>query len=392
MPRPSTPAPAAARASRSAAPRHASGWARLAKPALMALVAASLLSGLLGGLLRAGVTLPALSASTWPGRAVGWHAALMICGFLGTVIGVERAVALRARWAFVAPLASGLGGVLILVGQSPASAALFVLAAAVFTLVNVLIVRKQAAPHTVLLLVAALVWLGGNLHLAYRGLGDASIAAWFAFLVLTIAGERLEMSRLMRRQAAAQPLLVAALSVLLTGVLLGLAPVAANWGGALFGVGLLALALWLAAFDIARHTVRATGLSRYMAICLLGGYVWLAVAGLSWVAYTFGAPTRDAALHALGLGFIVSMVMGHAPVILPAVAGIKVHFDRRFYVPLALLHASLLVRLLGGAWLPDCRTRGAALNAVAIGLFALTMVSAAWSWKRRHDTPRPARL
>jgi len=115
------------------------------------------------------------------------------------------------------------------------------------------------------------------------------------------------------------------------------------------------------------------------------------VAGLSWVAYTFGAPTRDAALHALGLGFIVSMVMGHAPVILPAVAGIKVHFDRRFYVPLALLHASLLVRLLGGAWLPDCRTRGAALNAVAIGLFALTMVSAAWSWKRRHDTPRPAR-
>ncbi|WP_374592333.1 hypothetical protein [Aquabacterium sp.] len=385
------PSPAPSRPSLGAERRRAAGWVRLAKPALMALVAASLLSGLLGGLLRAGVALPALGAGAWPGRAVGWHAALMICGFLGTVIGVERAVALRARWAFVAPFVSGLGGALILVGQTAASAALFVLAAAVFALVNVQIVRKQAAPHTVLLLVAALVWLGGNLHVAYRGLGDTGIAAWFAFLVLTIAAERLEMSRLMRRQAAAQPLLVAAVSILLCGVALGAAPVASAWGGTLFGAGLLALALWLGVFDIARHTVRATGLSRYMAVCLLGGYAWLAVAGVSWVAYTFGAPARDAALHALGLGFIVSMVMGHAPVILPAVAGIKVHFDRRFYVPLALLHASLLVRLLGGAWLPDCRMRGAALNAAAIVLFALTMASAAWSWRRRHNTPRPAR-
>jgi hypothetical protein len=30
---------------------------------------------------------------------------------------------------------------------------------------------------------------------------------------------------------------------------------------------------------------------------------------------------RDAALHGLGLGFLFSMMLGHAPVILPAVAG-----------------------------------------------------------------------
>ena len=86
-----------------------------------------------------------------------------------------------------------------------------------------------------------------------------------------------------------------------------------------------------------------------MAVCLLSGYVWLAVAGIAWAATALGWPARDAALHALGLGFLVSMMLGHAPVILPAVAGIKLQFGRFFYVPLALLQISLLLRLGGGA-------------------------------------------
>ena len=41
------------------------------------------------------------------------------------------------------------------------------------------------------------------------------------------------------------------------------------WGGWLYGLSLAALAAWLVCFDIARRTVRAHGLSRYMAVCLL---------------------------------------------------------------------------------------------------------------------------
>lgn len=107
------------------------------------------------------------------------------------------------------------------------------------------------------------------------------------------------------------------------------------------GAALLALALWLACFDIARRTLRAPGLRRYMAVCLLARYAWLAVGGAAWAAMAQGAPARDAAFHALGLGFAMSMVMAHAPVILPALARVKVEFGGAFYLPLGLLHASL---------------------------------------------------
>ena len=121
-----------------------------------------------------------------------------------------------------------------------------------------------------------------------------------------------------------------------------------------------------------------------MAICLLGGYFWLALAGVAWVATALGLPARDVALHALGLGFTVSMMMGHAPVILPAVARVKLHFSGFFYVPLAALHLSLLVRLGPGLADPRLRATGAVFNALAIALFAATALAAALAWRIHH--------
>ena len=39
------------------------------------------------------------------------------------------------------------------------------------------------------------------------------------------------------------------------------------------------------------------------------------------------------------------MVFGHAPIIFPAVLRVAVPYHATFYLPLALLHASLAVRL-----------------------------------------------
>ncbi|WP_369680285.1 hypothetical protein [Polaromonas sp. AET17H-212] len=361
-------------------------WITLAvRPLLLAGVALSLLAGIAGGLLRVGVVLPALPDALWPGQAALAHAALMICGFLGTVIGIERAVAVKLRAAFLAPLASGAGGALLLLGQPGPGAWLGVAAAAIFTAVNIVIVRRQRAAHTWLLLVAAGAWLAGNLLFATGQGSIATLPWWFAFLVMTIAAERLEMTRLMRRRPAAELSLQAVLVALLAGAAWSaLAPVA---GGLLYGAALTLLALWLAVFDIARHTVRAHGLSRYMAVCLLGGYAWLAVAGVAWAGTALGLPLRDAALHALGLGFIVSMMMGHAPVILPAIARIKLQFGAFFYVPLTVLHLSLLLRLVAGMAGDPLRSTGAALNAAAIALFAATIAGAAIAWRIHHGGP-----
>jgi hypothetical protein len=224
----------------------------------------------------------------------------------------------------------------------------------------------------------------------------APLPWWFDFVVLTVAAERLELARLMRDRPAARALLRGIVWALVAGsalasaagVAAASAPALAMTGGVVYGAALLALAAWLLQVDIARRTVRADGLARYMAVCLLAGYAWLAVAGLAWAATALGAPLRDAALHALGLGFIGSMIFGHAPVILPAVARVKLRFSAAFYVPLALLHATLLVRVLPGTWSPGWRAAGAALNVVALVAFVLTVLHAAW----RARTRAPAGL
>jgi hypothetical protein len=354
----------------------------IVRPAMMLLVAVPLLAAVAGGLLRAGVAWPGLSGSGLAGKAAVAHAALMMSGFLGTVISIERAVAVKRRWAIAAPLLSGIGSVLMLAGQTTLAGGLGVLAALAFVGVNVVVVKRQPADHTVLLLVGAACWLAGNLLYAAGLGGGATFPWWFAFLALTIAAERLEMTRLMRRHAAAGPALHAILFALLAGAALsGPQPTA---GGIVFGTALVALGGWLGLFDIARRTVFAHGLSRYMAVCLLCGYAWLAVAGVAWAGMALGLPTRDIALHALGIGFVVSMVMGHAPVILPAVARIKLQFGPWFYAPLAVLHASLLLRVADGGQNTGLRSAGASLNAVALVLFAATVVGSALRWRTVH--------
>lgn len=366
--------------------RNSSSFAVGVRLVAAAMVVTALATGIVGGLVRAGaVTLP-LSPSGWAGTAVSDHAFLMVCGFLGTVIGFERAVALRHRWAFIGPFASA-GAALCLLNGEPRGAYWLAAGAAVsLACVCGVVVRMQRAAHTVLLLVAALAWAAGCLLHALGVRLGAVIPLWFCFLILTVASERLEMTRLMRRRAgAALALYVLFAAALLSAALSSVTPAT---GGVLFGLSLAGLALWLLWFDIARKTVRAHGLSRYMAVCLLSGYVWLCIAGLAWSGTAAGFGFRDVALHALGLGFLLSMVFGHAPVILPAVARVKLRFSWAYYVPLALLHASLLVRALGS--IVDYRlvALGAAGNVLSIALFACTVFGSAMAFRAQQKRAR----
>jgi hypothetical protein len=140
---------------------------------------------------------------------------------------------------------------------------------------------------------------------------------------------------------------------------------------------LLALALWLFRFDIARRTVRQHGLTRFMALCLLTGYFWLAVSGVLVLASAplEAGPKYDGALHAFFLGFVFSMIFGHAPVIFPAVLNLQPCFRPVFYLHLAVLHAALMLRVGSDlAQWPTARQWGGALNAIAVALFLVTTV------------------
>jgi hypothetical protein len=216
--------------------------------------------------------------------------------------------------------------------------------------------------------------------------GDPASAtpAWLGFLVLTIAGERLELSRFMPPSPRAK-LVFAAISIflLLGAVFAVLAP---QPGWKIVAAALLALSIWLAAKDVARRTIREKGLTRYIAAALLAGYAWLAIGALIALADPHFAPRRpayDAALHAWFLGFVFSMVFGHAPIIAPALLRVPLPYSAWFYLPLVVLHASLVERAAGDLLvMPALRERGAVGNAAAIAIFLVTMLAAGLSRRR----------
>ena len=302
----------------------------------------SLAFGIAGGLAR-------LGPFEAPAMAVAFHGPLMVSAFFGTVIALERAAALERPWAYAAPLLAGLGGIALLFGIVLAGFALLALASLAFLAASVAVLRRQPSLETATLLGGAAAWLAGNVMLLE---GQPAVPWWMAFFALTIGAERLELSRYLKRPPAAR----FAFAALAAGLLVSpLHPPA-------LGVVLVLLALWMGAFDLARVTVRQSGLPRYVAACLLAGYFWLAVAG----ALVAGSFAYDAAMHAFFVGFVFSMVFGHAPVILPAVLRVRFPYSPFLYLPLLLLHLSLAVRVALstpiGAW----------GNAAAIALFVAT--------------------
>jgi hypothetical protein len=352
----------------------------------LALALVALLAALWAGLLRLGLDVAPLRP-----ELAGLHGPLLVLGFLGTQIGLERAVALRRPWPYVVPAAAGAGALWLLVGL-PADAGRALLAAGGIGLVAVFVVVHGLQPswHNTVMGLGALAWAVGAIGWL-AGLELARVVPWLAgFLVLTIVGERLELSRMRRPSAAARRLLLAAVGLLCAGVALTLPWSAA--GVRLAGVGMLAEAAWLARHDIARRTVRMPGAPRYMAVALMAGYAWLAVGGAIWVAqgrltgYGYG---YDAMVHAIFLGFVFSMVFAHAPVIVPAVLGVALPYRRVLYAPLGLLHAGLLVRLVGDATGDIGTWRwGGVLNETAIVLFLGVAAGSAARGRRRMVVAR----
>jgi len=331
----------------------------------------ALFAGVGAGLARLGWTVPEVAVS-----AAALHGPLMICGFFGTVIALERAVAVGYAWAYIGPLLAGAGGIAALAGVPAIAPWLFLTGGVVLLVATVDIFRRQAALFTFTLVAGAIAWTVGCALWATGTPSHAVVPWWLAFLILTIAGERLELSRFLKPSRVAR----GAFATILVIIAAGVAGSEREWGPRVFAVGLLALALWLGKQDLARRTVRGQGLTRFIAVCLLAGYAWLAVGALVVLGaggLVPGTPSYDAAVHALALGFVSSMVFGHAPIIFPAVLGVRVPYHPAFYVPLALLHGSLVVRLAGdGAGRFDWTRAGGLLNAVALATFIVGTMAA----------------
>jgi hypothetical protein len=312
--------------------------------ALLALAVFALLAALWAGLLRLGWSLPPLQ----PGLYLA-HGPLMVSGFLGTLISLERAVAIARKSAYLAPFLTGIGALALIFSVPDPVGALLITAGSAALIGNfAIILKRQAALFTVTMTLGALAWLIGNCLWLSGVPVPLMVFWWAAFLVLTITGERLELSRMIKPVPRSHALFAIAVAIYLCGI------VAATFtlvpGMRIAALGVIALALWLARYDIARRTVRQKGLTRFIAATLLGGYAWLAVSGVFWFVFAgaLAGYRYDAILHSVFLGFVFSMIFAHAPVIFPAVTGKPMPYRPLFYVHVVLLHISLLLRIVGG--------------------------------------------
>lgn len=354
----------------------------------------ALLTGMDAGLTLAGAPAPVGSA-----RLAELHGPLMVLGFLGTVIALERATALRAGWGFLAPGLCAAGALALVVLPEP--------------LVGRLLLAQGLL--TLALVYAALWRRNRDVTIAVEGLGAvlalaaallltrvevaAVLPLLVGFAVLTIAAERVELARLAMPSGAGDRVAVLAGAVALaaaTAVAVAGSPVvgAVAWRG--LGLSLLLLTLWLVRHDVARRTVNATGLPRFAATALLAGYVWLALAAmLLLLVGRPGGSVYDVVVHATFLGFAMSMILAHAPVILPAVLRVRLPYHRAMWVPLVLLHLTLAGRVLSlalvGIGLRALPVWQLALlgNVAALLLFLLTSVVIGTRATRAARRPAP---
>ena len=319
---------------------------RYARLPLLVLSILALLAALWGGLLRLGWSIPAIQ----PGLYTA-HAPLMVCGFLGTLISLERAVALGESWSYAAPALSGGGALALMLGApDPIGAVLITLGSLGLVASFAAILHRQTAAFTITMALGAVAWFVGDC-IWLAGVPIIRMFYWWtAFLVLTIVGERLELSRLTGLGERNRASFVLSVGPFVAGlVIAGQTPAL---GLRLAGIGMLMMALWLARYDLARRTIKQQGLTRFIAANLLAGYFWLGIGGVSWLWFGDDLTTfhYDLMLHAVFLGFVFSMIFAHAPIIFPAVLQRPLPYKPAFYVHSALLHLSLALRIGGDLW------------------------------------------
>ncbi len=329
----------------------------LARRLLVLLGLATLLTAALSGVVRLGV-LPRLAGPL--GHTVAHHGPWMVVAFLGTVIGVERCADQTRAWPYLGPLLIGVGG---LVGRPWA-----VLVGGVVLGLS-LIARARGARITSLVAIEAvsqLVFVGAAV-LAVRGAPVFELVPWWmVFLVTTILGE-------LATEGEAAPL---ALAVVAAAVLVA----SLGWPAALrlLGVCFVLLGVFMFRLEAARPWARG-GSAGHVARSIAFAAAWSLVAGVLLARYgaLAAGPVYDATLHAVFVGFVLGMLFGHGPLVLPPLVGRRVSHDGRFVVPFAVLQASLIARVAGDLLgVPSARSIGGALNGVAVLLFVLSVASA----------------
>jgi nitrite reductase (NO-forming) len=200
------------------------------------------------------------------------------------------------------------------------------------------------------------------------------------FPMLTILGERVELSRFLSPRAQGwmkRGFWAATLAFLL--LLFQMV-----WGFPLFQL-LWALLLTLTVMPLVRGELKLVrmaggGLHLYLGRHLILAYAWLLLGLLLVTANSLVQDSRallDASIHALAVGFIGTMILAHTPVIAPVILNRTVAADKLSLLPVALLTVGNGMRVFGYL----LKELGAPLEIVVAGSgFLILAAVAAFAW------------
>lgn len=311
---------------------------KIFKPILVfPLAVAGLLFGVLGGFNRLGYV-------GWivPEAAAG-HGLLMVAGFLGTLINLERAMVMQAKTWMLVPVFNGLSIAVVLLGFSQTGSVLLILAGLGLMAMMYLQTVRHPLMHQYVMAAGAAFYLIGIVAWVQKGLIAAAVPWWIGFVFFTIIGERLELSKFLPTPTWAKKALLAILGVFFLGMLLPFH----GHGRWLMGFAAVAVSYWLLHFDMAKIAAKKEKQFRYIGIGLRVGYVWLTLHGLALCFLDNHGFFYDLHLHTFFLGFAFSMIWAHAPIILPMVLHLKLSlYHSVLWIGWVVFQLSLLGRTL----------------------------------------------
>jgi hypothetical protein len=296
----------------------------------------NLLVGLWAGLLRAGWELPGSEVAVH-------HGALMVGGFLTTLIALEKVIPLKRNWLLIIPVISACSLLMALPGLY--SIGLGAMITGAVGLLMVLALYAYRHPHdlaSLLMMAGAGCLLIGDLLLLNSQLYPVAFPWWMAFLLLIITGERLELSKFLPVTKAHKQMLVGMLFLFVQGLIFSFH----GSGKFVSGAGAIGVALWMLRHDVMGIGLKKEGLVRFSALALVIANAWLIVEGALLILAPQTALSYDMTVHVFFLGYTFAMIFAHGPIILPGVLGIQVRpYHPVLYVWLFVTQGSLLFRV-----------------------------------------------
>jgi len=326
----------------------------------------NLIAGIWAGLIRLGWEIPVTAVAVH-------HGAIMIGGFLSTLIALEKAIPLKKNIALIVPVVSALSLMMAVPGYYHMGMYFLIAGSVGLFIIQGYYAKLYPRDLSIkLMLVGAGCLIVGNVMLMRTQFYPASFPWWMGFLLFTITAERIELSKFLPVSANAKYLLVSFLGFFLLGLLLPFH----HAGKYISAVAMMGIAFWMLKHDVMRIGLKKKGLTRFSSVALLIANGWLIINGILLVVISDAAYSYDILVHSFFIGYTFAMIFAHGPIILPGVLGITGKpFHGVLYAWLFLVQGSLLWRLIADSMVnTEWRKFSGIFTGAGILLYFITLI------------------